>query len=522
MKLSDIVEVSAAVGRTRSRLKKRALLAECLRRASADEIRLAVSYLVGSLPQGKIGIGYTMLRDLETDQAESDASTDLAEVDAAFQRIAGISGKGSRTRRLEELTTLFSAVTPEEQDFLKRLILGELRQGALEGVLVEAVADAAGLPAAGVRRALMLATDPALVADVALNEGAAGLARFRLEPLTPVKPMLAQPAETIDGAMQTLGEAALEYKLDGARVQIHRQGDEVRIFSRALNEVTASLPEIVEATLTLRTDSAILDGEVIALGKDGRPLPFQVTMRRFGRKSNVAEMRSRLPLSLFLFDCLYASGEELIDRAYAERVERLAALTSPEFLVPRLRTGDVAEATAYLSRALGEGHEGLMAKSLTSTYAAGNRGAEWLKIKQAHTLDLVILAAEWGSGRRKGWLSNLHLGARDPDTGQFVMLGKTFKGMTDKMLDWQTRRLLKLETERSDYAVHVRPEIVVEIAVNEIQASLQYPAGMALRFARVKRYRKDKSPDDADTIETVRRLFVRQNGQESAASADSD
>ena len=324
--------------------------------------------------------------------------------------------------------------------------------------------------------------------------------------------MLAQPAEDLADAMTTLGEAALEVKLDGARIQVHRVGDDVRIFTRRLNDVTASLPEVVDTVRALPTDRLILDGEVIALKEDGRPLPFQVTMRRFGRKTDVEAMRDKLPVDAFFFDCLHADGVDLIDRPQRERFAALGSATGGGMLIEHRVSDDRSEAAQFLAAALERGHEGIMAKSLDSPYAAGNRGADWLKIKQAHTLDLVVLAAEWGSGRREGKLSNLHLGARQPADDSFVMLGKTFKGLTDKMLAWQTRELLDREIGREGHVVHVRPELVAEIAVNEIQASPQYPAGMALRFARVKRYRDDKTAADADTIETVRAIFAGQHG----------
>ncbi len=512
MQLEALVHVSNQVAATRSRLKKRALLAECLRRAGRDEIALVVNYLSGTLPQGRIGLGPALVRELAAEPVAAASSLTLAEVDATFGRFAEISGKGSQQTRRDELGRLFARATAEERDFLMRLILGEIRQGALEGVLVEGIAEAADIPADEIRRAVMLASDPAPVAAAALGEGRKGLARFRLEPMAPLRPMLAQPAEDIDSAMATLGEAALDYKLDGARVQIHRVGSDVRIFSRALNDVTDSLPDVVEAALELPAEEFIVDGEVIALREDNRPHPFPVTMRRFGRKTDVAALRESLPLSTFLFDIVYRDGETLIDHALDDRAAVLDEVATADIRIPRLVTGDSREASAFLASAFAAGHEGIMAKSLASSYAAGNRGADWLKIKQAHSLDLVILAAEWGSGRRKGWLSNLHLGARDPETGGFVMLGKTFKGLTDRMLESQTKKLLALEIGREDHVVHVRPELVVEIAVNDIQASPHYPAGMALRFARVKRFRKDKSPAEADTIETVRELFVAQTG----------
>jgi DNA ligase 1 len=508
MQLARLVEVSNQVAGTRSRLKKRAMLSRCLQDADPSEIALVVHYLTGTLPQGRIGLGYKTIHAVAraVEDAGSAGTLTLGDVDAAFDALATTVGRGSQQVRREHLGALFSKATAAEQDFLVRLILGELRQGALEGVLVDAIAEAAALPSANVRRAVMLAGEAASVAEAALQEGLPGLARFRLSPLSPVKPMLAQPAADMDEAMATLGRATLEYKLDGARVQVHKRGDEVRIFSRQLNDVTASLPEIVELARNCAAQLLILDGEAIALQADGRPHPFQITMRRFGRKSDVAAQRAVLPLRVFLFDCLHHEGEDLIDQPYEARFTRLAAAVPPEHLVPRTTTDDTAVADDFLAEALAAGHEGVMAKSLTGSYAAGSRGSAWLKVKNAHTLDLVVLAVEWGSGRRQGWLSNLHLGARDPDTGGFVMLGKTFKGLTDAMLEWQTQKLLALETSRQQHVVNVRPELVVEIAVNEIQTSPHYPAGMALRFARVKRYREDKSPKEADTVATVRRL----------------
>ena len=512
MLLAELVDVSSCVAATRSRLEKRAALRQCLQRAAPGEVPLVVNYLTGRLPQGRIGLGPAMLRSLAAGSGTPTGTPlTLADVDATFTRIAALAGKGSRSARQAELSRLYARATPAERDFLTRLMLGELRQGALEGALVDAIAAAAALDPAEVRRAVMLAGEPSSVAAAALGEGRAGLARFRLEPLAPVQPMLAQPAADIEGAMASLGEAALEYKLDGARVQIHKAGSEVRIFSRRLHDVTDRLPEIVRAVRACPAGTLIVAGEAIALRADGRPHPFQVTMSRFGRRTDVAASSERLPLSVFLFDCLYHEDDDLLTATGAERFERLAAAVSPELRVPRLVTRDAARANDFLQTALAAGHEGIMAKSLRAPYQAGNRGADWLKVKPAHTLDLVVLAVEWGSGRRRGWLSNLHLGARDPATGTFVMLGKTFKGLTDEMLAWQTERLLELEIGREGHVVHVRPELVVEIAVNQVQASPQYPAGMALRFARVKRYREDKRAEDADTVESVRGIFLQQN-----------
>ncbi len=515
MELARLVEASRQVRETRSRTAKRRRLAECLRRAGPPEVGLAVSYLTGRLPQGRIGLGPRLVQEAAAAVAGKEAAVTggepltLRDVDAAFSRLAGLCGPGSQQARGEGLAALFARVSAEERDFLARLILNELRQGALEGLLIDAIAEAADLPVSEVRRAVMLAGEPAVVAEATLAEGHAGLARFTLQPLQPVQPMLAQAARDMDEALESLGEAALEYKLDGARVQVHKRGEVVRIFSRRLNDVTDSLPEVAEAAATCAAEALILDGEVIALDARGRPQPFQVTMRRFGRKSEVAAARATLPVNVFLFDCLHHDGEDLIDRPGAERFDRLARVVRPELLVPRRVTAEPAAAAAFLEQAFADGHEGVMAKSLTSPYAAGSRGAGWLKVKQAHTLDLVVLAVEWGSGRRQGWLSNLHLGARDPEHGGYVMLGKTFKGLTDAMLAWQTRRLSALALGQEGHVVHVRPELVVEIAVNEIQTSPQYPAGMALRFARVRRYREDKRPEEADTVETVRRLYRR-------------
>jgi DNA ligase 1 len=378
--------------------------------------------------------------------------------------------------------------------------------------MADAIAKAAELPVRDVRRAVMLAGNPATVARAALSEGRAGLEAFRLELLKPVQPMLAQTAEGTAAAVEAFGEAAFEYKLDGARIQVHKAGEEIRIFTRRLNEVALRLPEIVDAVRALPARALILDGEVIALRADGTPHPFQVTMRRFGRKLDIDGLRASLPMDAFFFDCLHVDGEDLLDRAAADRFEAMSRALPAKLLIPRIVTADHEAAARFLEQALAAGHEGLMAKSLDSLYEAGNRGAGWLKIKPAHTLDLAVIAAEWGSGRRRGYLSNLHLAARDPGNGDFVMLGKTFKGMTDKMLAWQTQRLLELETGREGHVVHVRPELVVEIAFNELQASRQYPGGMALRFARVKRYREDKGLEDTDTIDTVRRIFEHRAG----------
>jgi DNA ligase-1 len=508
-----LAETSRAVAETRSRLRKIDLLQACLREFSPDEIDAGTGYLVGTLRQGRIGLGPSIVRQALGVGASDMSSLTVGDVDSRFGEIAGISGKGSSAERKRLLSELFGLASATEQDYLARLVLGELRQGALEAVMADAIASAAGLPVSDVRRAVMLAGNPAPVAKAAIGQGAAGLQAFRLELMQPLQPMLAQTADGTAAALDAFGEAAFEYKLDGARIQVHKLETEVRIFTRRLNDVSASMPEIVEAARTLPARALILDGEVIALRGDGTPHPFQVTMRRFGRKTHIGTLRESLPLSAFFFDCLHVEGEDLIDQPALRRFGRMSEVVPARFLVPRTVTADADTAAAFLDQALADGHEGLMAKSLDSPYEAGSRGAGWLKIKPAHTLDLVVIAAEWGSGRRRGWLSNLHLAARDPGERSgakgFVMLGKTFKGMTDKMLEWQTRRLLELETGREGHIVNVRPELVVEIAFNELQTSPHYPGGLALRFARVKRYREDKGPEDADTIETVRGIFAR-------------
>ena len=433
------------------------------------------------------------------------ATLELLEADAAITRIGEAVGRGSQALRRDELDGLFRRATEDEQRFLAALLHGELRQGALEGVMVEAVARAAELPAAEVRRAAMLAGDLAPVAAAALAEGSAGLARFRLTLFRPVQPMLARTAADLDEALGQLGAAAVEWKLDGARLQVHRAGDEVRAYTRNLADVTERVPEVVEAVLALPVDAIVLDGEVIALRADGRPQPFQVTMSRFASRRE-RDGQASVPLSSFFFDCLHLDGDDLIDRPAGERFAALAGASRRACVVPRIETGDPAEAERFLTDVLDRGHEGVVVKALDAPYEAGRRGAGWVKVKRAHTLDLVVLAAEWGHGRRQGRLSNLHLGARDPATGGFVMLGKTFKGMTDAMLAWQTERLLELETGRDGHAVLVRPELVVEIAFDGVQRSSRYPGGVALRFARVKGYRPDKRPEEADTIDTVRAI----------------
>lgn len=507
--LATVVDTSAAVAQTGSRIAKRDAIARCLRDAAADEIEIAVAYLGGTVRQGRIGIGYAALAGTRGDPAPAPVLT-LHDVDAALEHIATRGGKGSAAARAEALRGLFDRATADEQDFLIRLLVGELRQGALEGVMIDAIAAAAALPPAAVRRAAMFTGSVAQTARVALAEGAAGLDRLAIALHRPLQPMLAQPASDIADAMARLGTAAIEWKVDGARVQVHKSGGRVSVYTRNLNDVTASVPEVVESVQALAAQALILDGEAVALAASGAPQPFQVTMRRFGRKLDVERMRAELPLAVYFFDCLLHEGTSLIDRPARERFDALGAALPPALTIPRLITADVAAAEDFYADALARGHEGVMAKALDAPYEAGGRGAGWLKVKREHTLDLVVLAAEWGHGRRKGWLSNLHLGARDPANGGWVMLGKTFKGMTDALLDWQTQELLARETHRDAYTVHVRPELVVEIMFNDLQASPQYAGGLALRFARVKGYRSDKRADEADTIDTVRALYAAQ------------
>jgi DNA ligase-1 len=509
-RFADLVQASSVVAHTASRLAKRDAIAACLRAAAADEVQTAVAFLSGELPTGRLGIGYATLSELRSTEAAAEPSLTLGDVDSTLARIAATTGKGSAAARAEHLAGLFARATRAEQDFLVRLLAGELRQGALEGVMIEAVATAAAVADSDVRRAAMFAGDLGAVARVALTEGVPGLARFSISVERPVQPMLAQSAEDVADALARLGTAALEWKLDGARVQVHKSGDRVRIFTRRLNEVTDAVPEVVETVRALPSRELILDGEAIAIGPGGAPQPFQVTMRRFGRKLDVDAMRAELPLAVFFFDCLQRDGVSLVDRPAQERFAVLAQALPARLIVPRLITGDAAAAEAFYRDALARGHEGIMAKAIDAPYEAGRRGAAWLKVKRAHTLDLVVLAAEWGHGRRRGWLSNLHLGARDPGGGGFVMLGKTFKGLTDELLEWQTRELASREVARDAYTVYVRPELVVEIAFNDLQASPQYPGGLALRFARVKAYRPDKRAQDADTIETVRQRYAEQ------------
>ena len=509
MKLASLVHTSAEVGQTSRRLEKTAKLAALLRQLQGDEVSIAIGFLTGWPRQGKTGVGWATVASAREEPAASGATLDLGDVDSVFAELQKSTGKGSAARRLELLRGLFARATGAEQEFLANLVIGEVRQGALEGVLLDAVAQAADVPADKLRRAVMLAGDLGAVASAVCAGGDAALdalASYRLELFRPVQPMLADSADDIAEGMATAGGGtlAIEWKLDGARIQVHRADDRVAIYTRNLNDVTARLPEVVEAVRAFDARELILDGEVIALSPDGRPRSFQDTMSRFGRRLDVDTLRAELPLTAYFFDILLHDGDETIDRPLADRLGLVDRVIPLSYRVPRLMTGSIEEAERFQGDTLQRGHEGVLVKSLAAPYAAGRRGSAWVKVKTARTLDLVVLAVEWGSGRRQGWLSNLHLGARDPATGGFVMLGKTFKGMTDELLEWQTKELLARETRREGHVVHVRPELVVEIAFNEVQRSSQYPGGVALRFARVKGYRPDKRADEADTIDAVR------------------
>jgi DNA ligase-1 len=511
--LADLARASRAVAGTRARLEKVSRLSELLRGLAPAEIEIAVSYLVGELRQGKIGLGWSALSVFDGLAAPETPSITLAEADAAFEAVATATGKGRSQARERALGELAARATPEERDFLKRLILGELRQGALEGVLLDALARAGDVPLEKVKRALLFAGSLRAVSAAVLREGAAGLDRFSVELFRPLSPMLAEPGDSVGATLERMPGAALEYKLDGARIQLHKRGDDVRVFSRGGHDVTRAVPEVVELARALPARSLLLDGEAIALGRDFRPLPFQATMRRFGRKAAEASLTRELPLSSFFFDCLYLDDQPLVDAPNHERVRALSSAVPDAQRVPRRLVDGVGAADEFFAQALSAGHEGLVAKDPESVYVAGRRAAQWLKIKPAHTLDLVVLAVEHGSGRRTGTLSNIHLGARDPEGGGFAMLGKTFKGMTDAMLAWQTARFSELALRTEGHVVHLDPIQVVEVAFDGVQASSQYPSGLSLRFARVVRYRADKLASEADTIDTVRALARRGEGE---------
>jgi DNA ligase-1 len=505
--LRDLVDISEKVGAAPKKKEKASLLAQFFRRAREKEISLAAFYLSGELPQGRLGIGWATLQEAFKGSSFQPNPLSLIDLDLYLESIAREKGSGSSGRKVQSLREILSHSEEREKEFLAKLIMGEIRQGALEGLVLEALAQATSLPIDLLQRSLMFSGSIGEVARTAVEEGASGLFRFQPKLFHPISPMLASPVEGEVEAIERLGEAGWEYKIDGARIQVHKDGEEIRIFTRHLKEITESVPEIITLAKKFPMDKAIFEGEAIALREDGRPLPFQTTMRRFGRIQDVEKIQKEIPLKPFFFDLLHLDGESLIENSYKERFGQLSERIPPEYLIPRMVTAEGQKVQEFLLQSLKEGHEGLMAKGLDSPYVAGQRGFLWLKIKPTQTLDLVVLAAEWGHGRRKGCLSNLHLGAKDAESGEFVMLGKTFKGLTDEMLQWQTKKLLELEIARDEWTVYVRPELVVEIAVNDIQESPRYPGGLALRFARVKSFREDKSPSEADTFQKVRAIF---------------
>ncbi|HET9947317.1 MAG TPA: ATP-dependent DNA ligase [Longimicrobiales bacterium] len=510
--LAPLVLTSAAVASTRKRSEKIALLAGCLARLPAERAGTAASLLAGILPGPPPGVGFARLRAALPERAAAEPGLTLGDVERALSGLAAIEGTGAVERKISTLRALLERATEEEQSFLVRLLAGELRQGALEGIVLEAVARAFEVPLARVRRAHMLSGDLAETARTAAAGGAEALARVGLRPLRAVHPMLASPAESLAEALARHGRALLEWKLDGVRIQAHKQGPEVRIFTRTLRDVTGALPEVRAAVASLGAESVVLDGEAIALSSDGRPRPFQETMSRFGAEAPAPDLFAPVSqpgeLSAFFFDVLHLDGRTLIDRPLVARREALVALVPARHLLPSLETDSPEEAEAFLREARAAGHEGVMAKDPGSRYEAGRRGRAWLKVKPARTLDLVVLAVERGSGRRSGWWSNIHLGARDEESGELVMLGKTFKGMSDETLRWQTETFPRYAVRDEGWVMFLRPAIVAEIAFNEIQRSSRYPGGLALRFARLVRYRPDKTPEEADTIQTVRSLYA--------------
>ena len=508
MLLADLVRTSAEVAATRSRTAKTAAVARLLGETGGTEVEVVATYLSGVPRQRRTGLGHRALAHLPPPAAEPGLT--VLEVDAALDRVSRLTGTGSRGARATEVEALFGRATAPEQEWLRALVFENLRQGAQDSVLLAAIARVAEVPVAAVRRAAMFTPSSGELAAAALRGGTAELDRVGLVPGRPVRPMLAASAPDVATALDGIGgPAAVDRKLDGVRVQVHRVGEQVTVYTRSLDDITGRLPEVVEAVAALPAEVVVLDGEVLALGPDGRPRPFQETASRVGSSVEVAGLREALPLTTTFFDLLHLDGRDLVDAPLSERLDRLRATVPPALVVPSVVTEDPAEAQAFSDATLAAGHEGVVVKALASTYEAGRRGAGWVKVKPRHTVDLVVLAVEWGSGRRQGWLSNIHLGARDPVGGGFVMLGKTFKGMTDELLRWQTARFLELETSRQGHVVHVRPEQVVEVAFDGVQRSSRYPSGIALRFARVLRYRVDKTAAEADTLDEVRRLGGR-------------
>ncbi|MFD0253994.1 ATP-dependent DNA ligase [Streptomyces sp. NPDC127113] len=503
MLLARLAQVSREVAETSARSRKTVLLAELFREAEAADVPVVIPYLAGRLPQGRIGVGWKVLGREVAPAAEP--SLTVRDVDARLTHLASVTGTGSQAERARLVGELMGAATEDEQRFLIGLLTGEVRQGALDAAAVEGLAAATDAPPADVRRAVMLAGSLQSVAEALLAEGPGALEGFRLTVGRPVLPMLAHSASSVAEAVGKLGACAVEEKLDGIRVQVHRDGGTVRLYTRTLDDITDRLPEVTRAALALPGERFILDGEVISLDGSGRPRSFQETAGRVGSRTDVATASRAVPVSVVFFDALSVDGQDLLDLPLAERHAALARLVPEPARVRRTLVGgpeDTPAAEEFLAETLRRGHEGVVVKGLDAAYSAGRRGASWLKVKPVHTLDLVVLAAEWGHGRRTGKLSNLHLGARTAD-GSFAMLGKTFKGMTDALLAWQTERLGRLAVEEHPWGVTVRPELVVEIAYDGLQRSTRYPAGVTLRFARVIRYREDKRPEDADTVDTL-------------------
>ncbi|MFI8082951.1 ATP-dependent DNA ligase [Kitasatospora sp. NPDC086009] len=521
MLLRHLALTSRAVAGEPGRRAKTTLLADCLRELGPAEAPAAVALLSGEAHRLRTGIGPAALRDLPPAVAEP--SWGVRETEQALETIAAVHGPGARAERQRLLAELFGRATEVEQAFLRAVLVGELRQGALDAVVADAVAQAAGVPAAAVRRALMFRGSARAVAEAALTGGVPALEAFRLEVGRPVRPMLAASAPDVAAALDRIGPATLEWKLDGIRIQVHRDGRDVAVFTRSLDDITARVPEVVEAALALPVRSAVLDGEAIALGPDGRPRPFQETAARTASRQDPDRLRAEVPLNAYFFDLLHRDGVDFVDRPGLDRWAALDESVPAALRVARTGTTDREAALAFFRDTLALGHEGVLAKDPAAGYAAGRRGAGWIKVKPRHTLDLVVLAAEWGSGRRRGFLSNLHLGARaagEPGLGPWVMLGKTFKGLTDETLARQTTELLAREVERDSYTVRVRPELVVEIAFDGVQRSPRYPAGLALRFARVLRYRPDKSADEADTVATVREIAAAEGLSEAGPASE--
>jgi DNA ligase-1 len=506
MLLYDVASASSALGRTASRLAKRQILAGLLARTPPEDLDVVVAYLAGELRQRRTGVGWATLASLP--EPAADPSHTVLEVDAELERVSALSGTGSAGARGEAMRRLFSRATGDEQRLLRGLLSGDVRQGALDAAMLDAVSVASGVPLAAVRRAVMLRGATGPVAVAALTSGVEAVEAFGLTVGQPLRPMLAASAPDITQALAKSGvPASLDTKLDGIRIQVHQAGEQVHVFTRSLDEITSRLPEVCEVVRALGRDSLILDGEVMTLDAAGRPRPFQETASRTATHGG-AEGLPAAPgtLAPFFFDMLHVDGVDLLDLPLADRLVRLDEVVPARHRIIRLSTDDPVAAQDFFTAAVADGHEGVVVKALAAAYEAGRRGSAWVKVKPRHTLDLVVLAVEWGSGRRHGWLSNIHLGAREPESGTFVMLGKTFKGMTDEMLAWQTERFLALEESRSGHVVQLRPVQVVEIAFDGLQRSTRYPGGLALRFARVVRYRDDKSAAEADTIDTVRAL----------------